>query len=125
VSLVINRPSAPVNKIRTTNELSFSIAPRLSAIVAAPVLGQPGNFTLMLTCSPEVHPEQRVTLLFGGSETPAEPHAVQTGSLAFQLRDVAAGDYFLRLRVDGVDSLLVNYGETPPVFDPNQKVTIP
>jgi len=125
VALVINRPSAPVNKISTTNELSFSIAPRLSAIVAVPVAGQPGNFTLTLTCSPEVLPEQRVTLLFGGSEIPAEPHTLQTASLAFQLKEVAAGDYFVRLRVDGVDSLLVNYGATPPGFDPNQKVTIP
>lgn len=125
VSLVINRASAPVNKIRTTNELSFSIAPRLTTITAAPGPGPPGNFTLTVTCSPEVRPQQRVTLLFGGNEVPAEPHAVQTNTLAFQLQDVAAGDYFVRLRIDGVDSLLVKYGETPPVFDPNQKVTIP
>ena len=30
----------------------------------------------------------------------------------------------MRLRVDGVDSLLVDKTVTPPVFDPAQKVTV-
>jgi hypothetical protein len=30
----------------------------------------------------------------------------------------------VRLRVDGVDSLLVNRAVTPPVFDQTQKVTV-
>ena len=34
------------------------------------------------------------------------------------------GDQFLRLRIDGVDSLLVDYQHTPLQFDPNQKVTV-
>jgi hypothetical protein len=31
----------------------------------------------------------------------------------------------VRLRVDGVESLLVNRAVTPPEFDPAQRVTIP
>jgi len=40
--------------------------------------------------------------------------------------DAVAGEYFLRLRVDGVDSLIVERIGAPPKlqFDPNQKVTI-
>jgi hypothetical protein len=48
-------------------------------------------------------------------------------------KDVPAGKFpagakhFVRLRVDGVDSLLVIRAGTPPTlqFDPNQQVTIP
>jgi hypothetical protein len=123
VSLGINRSSDPANPTRTTNELSFSIAPRLTI----PPLEQThaaGNFTLTLTCSPEVRPEQRLSLLFGSREVSAPTLTTPTASLAFELTNVAAGEYLVRLRVDGVDSLLVKYDETPPVFDDTQKVTI-
>ena len=38
--------------------------------------------------------------------------------------DLQPGSYFVRLRADGVDSLLVNKAVTPPVFDSIQKVTV-
>ena len=122
VSLIINR-SDPANPIRTTNELSFSIAPRLT-IAPAEQTHAAGDFTLTLTCSPEVRPEQRVSLLFGSREVSAQTRTTSSGSLAFELTNVTAGEYLVRLRVDGVDSLLVNYAATPPEFDDTQKVTI-
>jgi hypothetical protein len=124
VSLDVNRSSDPVNALRSTNELSFSIAPHLTSLLVTPVPGHAGDLTLTLTCSPEVRPEQRTTLLFGGNEIPVNTRTAQTDPLAFDLKGVTAGDYLVRLRVDGVDSLLVNYAETPPVFDDTQKVTI-
>jgi hypothetical protein len=54
----------------------------------------------------------------------ADPFTSQTGTLTFQAPGVTAGDHFVRLRVDGVDSLLVDKSKTPPVFDPAQKVTV-
>ena len=122
VSLIVNR-SDPANPIRTTNELSFSIAPRLT-IAPAERTHAAGDFTLTLTCSPEVRPEQRVSLLFGSREVPAQTRITPTGSLAFELVNVTAGEYLVRLRVDGVDSLIVNYAVTPPAFDDTQKVTV-
>lgn len=122
VSLIINR-SDPANPIRTTNELSFSIAPRLT-IAPAERTHAAGDFTLTLTCSPEVRPEQRVSLLFGSREVLAQTRTTPTGSLAFDLTNVTPGEYLVRLRVDGVDSLSVNYAATPPVFDDTQKVMV-
>jgi len=122
VSLIISR-SDPANPIRTTNELSFSIAPRLT-IPPAEQTHAAGDFTLTLTCSPEVLTEQRVSLLFGSREVPAQARTAPSGTLAFELTNVTAGEYLVRVRVEGVDSLLVNYASTPPVFDNTQKVTI-
>jgi hypothetical protein len=82
------------------------------------------NVAYGVTCSPEVRPKQRAALLLGDREILAEPHAAQTGTLTFNAESLVAGDYFVRLRVDGVDSLLVNRAVTPPVFDPTQKVTV-
>ena len=78
--------------------------------------------------------EQRVTLLFGDREVPfafsappnplTDPISVQ--DLSFDLGVLPAKKIFsVRLRVDGVDSLLVDRTVTPPKFDPSQQVTIP
>jgi hypothetical protein len=55
----------------------------------------------------------------------ASPRTEKTNTLVFNLREIPSGDYFLRLRVDGVDSLLVDRSVQPPVFDVSQKVQVP
>ena len=127
VSLVIARNADPVNKSRTTNEIAFALAPKILTRNPQTRSAAAGDFTLIVTCSPQVRPAQRATLLFGAREIAALPHPTQTGTVRFRIAPVTnalKGDHFLRLRIDGVDSLLVKYGQTPPVFDPNQKVTI-
>ena len=127
VSLAVTRNSEPVNKIRTTNELAFSVAPHILTINPTIRSAAAGDFTLTVTCSPQIRPEQRAALLFGATEVLADPHAAQTDTLTFRIAPVTPaliGEYFIRLRVDGVDSMLVKYDATPPVFDSNQKVTI-
>lgn len=106
---------------RTSNQMSFSIAPSMTI---APAVAAAGNITFTATCLPEVRPEQRVMLLLGDQEIMAQSFTVQTNTLSFQATDVAAGTYWIRLRVDGVDSLLVDRLVSPPLFDPSQKVTV-
>jgi hypothetical protein len=38
---------------------------------------------------------------------------------------VPAGSQWVRLTVDGVESLLVDRTKEPPVFDPSQSVSVP
>jgi hypothetical protein len=118
VAVIVTKAGQPD---RSTNEFPLQIAPVVSNINQQSP--SPGNVTLTLTCSPEVQPGQRVSLLFGNLEILAQPFAAQTGTFDFEVT-AANGDYFLRLRVDGVDSLLVDRTVTPPRFDPTQKVTI-
>lgn len=106
---------------RTSNELPLAIAPR--------ILGKsfnPASRTLTIQCSPQVLPEQQVTLLIGDRELKAD-HPNPTNTLEFDIPDLPRGNYFLRLRVDGVDSLLVVQTGTPPTlqFDPDQQVSLP
>lgn len=107
---------------RFTNEWPLQIAPVIANIALATVLA--GDVTLTLTCSPRVQPEQRASLLVGDHDIPAEAHTAPTDTLTFKVTIVEKGEYFLRLRVDGVDSLLVDRQAQPPSFDPTQKVTI-
>jgi hypothetical protein len=119
VSVLVQRPDE--NYRRSTNLLSLALAPSLTIVPQS----APGpNITYTVTCSPEVRPEQRASLLLGDQEILSAAHPAQTATLTFNAQNVAAGDYFVRLRIDGVDSLLVNRTVTPPVFDQTQKVKI-
>jgi hypothetical protein len=106
---------------RTTNQLPFSLAPSLTI---APQSAPAGAVTFTVTCSPEIRPRQRAAFLLGDREILAAEFTSQTPTLTFQAENLTAGVYFARLRVDGVDSLLVNRAVSPPVFDQTQKVTI-
>lgn len=110
---------------RMTNALSVSLAPK---ILGFDIIG---DRTLTLTCQPHIWSEQRVVLLVGDRELlpqvdlDASPRTEKTNTLVFNIRGIPAGDYFLRLRVDGVDSLLIDRSVVPPVFDASQKVQVP
>lgn len=119
VCLMVQRPGETYR--RTTNQLSFGLAPTLT--IAPPTAAGP-NINYTATCSPDVRPEQYAALLLGDQEIVAQPHSTQTATLSFKAQNLSPGTYFLRLRVDGVDSLLVNRAVTPPVFDPTQKVIV-
>ncbi|KAF3886739.1 MULTISPECIES: DUF4255 domain-containing protein [Nostocales] len=110
---------------RTSNELSFSLAPKILDIIPRQAQRDAnGEVLLTVVYSPLVRPEQRVALLLGDREIVAPPRTTTTDRLEFRITGVTPGEYFVRSRIDGVDSLLVDRTVTPPVFDQNQKVTI-
>jgi hypothetical protein len=81
--------------------------------------------TVTLDVRPELRPAQDASLTLGGQSGPVDPHPNQTGTLAFQLGDVPPGAQWVRLTVDGVDSLLVDQTVEPPTFDASQTMTVP
>lgn len=121
VAAIVDRAG---DQARTTNELAFAVAPRLTVTAVTPA-ADPCDFSLEAACQPDVWPAQHVSILIGSQAFPADVHPAQTDTLTFCLKDVPSGSYFVRLRVDGVDSLLIDYTAVPPVFDESQKVTIP
>ncbi len=119
VKVLVQRPGETYR--RSTNEVPLPLAP---AIAIAPASAAGPDIDYTLTCTPQVWPAQNAVMLLGDREVASQPHAAKTATLTFKAQGVGAGDYFVRLRVDGVDSILVNRAVTPPAFDPSQKVTI-
>jgi Pvc16 N-terminal domain len=120
LSVLVQRPLESYR--RATNELPFALAPKI--ISAMPMAAGIGG-ALSITCSPEVLPSQRVSLLVGDREVLAQAHATQTDTLNFVMPADLSGSFFVRLRVDGVDSQLVTDFEAAlPEFDPTQKVSL-
>jgi hypothetical protein len=129
---------------RTSNGLSLPLAPEIEAIAfkerdpTDP--NKPNNVIVTVTCTPQVFVGQRVSLVLNTQnsalatvadrELPARNHPDQTSTLDFELGDIPVGTYQVRprLRVDGVDSLIVDYSVTPLVlpltFIAEQELTI-
>ena len=107
----------------TTNELPLALAPRIVNINATKAAG---TVTLTVQCSPKVWQEQEVSLIVGDRAIVAEPiTSAKTDTLTFKSSDLPSGMQWVRLRVDGTDSILIDRTKTPPIFDPTQQVTIP
>jgi hypothetical protein len=121
VLVVIKRAGKPD---RTTNEVPMMLAPRLSNIAAVKAAD---IVTFTVKTSPKVRQTQRVSLIVGDREIAADPIAVpQTDALSFKASGFVSGiDQWLRLRVDGAESILVDRSASPPAFVASQKVTIP
>ena len=111
---------------RTTNVLPLPLAPQILGIAPPNPVARSGSgsVTLTLTSNPQVRPGQRVALLLGEREVLAEDHPLQTDTLVFSVEDAPVGSFYVRLRVDGIDSLLVDRSVTPPAFDGAMEVTI-
>jgi hypothetical protein len=129
VSVVITRAS-DAGSPRPTNALPMILAPRLvipaglATIDGVDPLGRPTHH-VRLGAVPQVRPSQRASLLVGGTECAALPVAAPVDQLEFDVTGVPAGTYFARLRVDGIDSFLIDRSVTPPQFDMSQQITLP
>ena len=100
---------------RLTNLVPLSIAPEVT--FTTPVnLAADHSLTISPVCKPALRPDQRVSLMLGGREVLANPFAAPTTTPTFVFKALKPGFYWVRLRVDGVDSQLINYDVSPPVF---------
>ena len=101
----------------------LSLAPQVTN--AAAVRDAAGLVTVTVDYSPAVVAHQDASLMLSEKSAVFGAVAAPTTTLAFTFPDIAAGAHALRLRVDGVDSLLVDRSATPPTYDPSQKVDVP
>lgn len=126
LSLVTHRPGT---QAWTSNSVAMPLAPNIVSIT--PGTAPAGDVILTIECLPQIKEEQSIALLFNGQMispdsivTPVDPTALTT--LTFTLENAVARvtPYTLRLRIDGVDSLPVDFSGDTPQFISSQMVTI-
>lgn len=104
---------------RASSQLLLKIAPQMTSLTSpAQVFARDGDGTAIVTliCTPQVRPTQRASLILGDREVIANTHIAPTTNLSFTILDAPVGVHFVRLRVDGVDSQLVDRSVSPPEF---------
>jgi hypothetical protein len=123
VAVLVQAPGLPAV---TSNELPLALAP---TITVSPLTASAGTIALTIACVPRVRDGQRVFLLFGdrlvapsGIVNPGDLH--QPSSISFSVPNVVAGTYRVRLRVDGADSIPVDFSGSVPAFDTQQQVVV-
>lgn len=115
---------ATSDQLRSTNTVAIPLAPQITSITK--ITSTPSLLVLAIGCAPAVRLEQKVSLIVGDRQIDPEPYTQQDTMLTFTIPQPPTGLTYLRLRVDGVDSLLVtNFTQTPPVYDSTQSLTLP
>lgn len=109
---------------RSTGALALPVAPE---IVGTPTLKRTGpDVAISFDLRPTLGPAQTATLIVGERELPIAPRDVPVTRLSVTVPGAKPGPVLLRLRVDGVDSDLLDRTASPPTaFNPNKRVTLP
>ena len=115
---------------RTSNPLPVALAPLVTlppvTMTRGVVNGVPNVLRLRVGVRPSVRVGQRVTLMMDSREAVAESFTADANELEFTFSDAppANGTPLLRLKVDGIESIVVNRGARPPVFF-DHRITLP
>ncbi|HSE19071.1 MAG TPA: DUF4255 domain-containing protein [Pyrinomonadaceae bacterium] len=133
----------------SSNELPISIAPRILSVAPGNTVARDinGDVTITITCRPNVRLakvddthmrfDQPVALLLGTARQvlPQEPPAPPPNptpppagtdqlTFVFHMEPAEVGEYLMRLRVDGVDSVPVDPLSDLPTFADDQKLEV-
>lgn len=117
-------PAAP--DVLSTNALPLAIAPRIDPAWAPGTLASGSNVAVTVPCTPYLRAGQQVSLLIGSQEAPADPFSPTTNapSFTFPALEPTGNPVPVRLRVDGIDSPIIDMSTSPPVFSgPSVRVT--
>ncbi|WP_380874677.1 hypothetical protein ACFB49_00570 [Sphingomonas sp. DBB INV C78] len=107
---------------RLTNRLPILLAPRAAPAAA----DDPGGTRITVDCEPRIRQSQAVAIVTGQAEQPLAALAADTDQVSAIFAGLPEGATLpVRLRVGGIDSLIVDPEAKPPAFDPSQLVVVP
>ena len=111
---------------RTSNPLPVALAPAIGFPPIEMTRSAANVLRVRIGCQPEVRVGQRVTLLMDTREAPAQTFNINTATLNFEFTDAppAGGTPLLRLKVDRIESIVVDRGARPPAFF-DHHITLP
>jgi Pvc16 N-terminal domain len=110
-----------------SNGLPMTISATIDAGGVPGTLAHGSNRAVSVPCVPYLRPGQEVSLLIGGQQAPADPFTTPTRSPSFTFATLQATSGWavpVRLRVDGIDSPILNLTSTPVSFLTTSTVTV-
>jgi hypothetical protein len=75
-----------------------------------------GTATFSIDCTPAVRAGQIVRLVLGTDEFAPQPFTPGATTLNFVIPHAPVGTHLARLRIDGIDSPIIDPSQSPPVF---------
>jgi hypothetical protein len=109
---------------RTTNSAALLLAPEPHTwVISRDATTKRVSAEVVVT--PQVRPEQTVTVGLNSAQATADLRTLPAGQVEAEFAPIPAGAATLRLRVDGVDSRIIDYSGPVPVFRADRQVTVP
>ena len=112
---------------RVSNTIPVPIAPVIDIAGSSAVRDGAQNLTVKIKTVHDMAPGQVATLILAESTAVTDEHDTPK-ELTFFLPKAAApaaGLHFVRLRLDGVESIFIDRSKTPPEFIAGQKLAVP
>jgi hypothetical protein len=108
---------------RETNRLALTLAPEITGLPINVARDGAGTASFTLTFRPALRAGQTVALVLGQQELAPQVFVPPVTALDFSIADAPVGSHLLRLRIDGIDSPIIDRSVEPPVFL-NQRIVI-
>jgi len=101
---------------RESNHLGVTLAPNITNLPQSVARNVIGEALVSIAFTPELRAGQRASLIVGQREIAPQDFAAPTASLDFVIENAEVGEHLVRLRIDGIDSPIVDHTTTPPRF---------
>jgi hypothetical protein len=111
---------------RETNRLAMTLAPEITNLPMTVTRDATGTASFQINFHPELRAGQRAVLILGQQEVLPDPFIAPTNTLNFVIKDAPsapAPGLLARLRIDGIDSPIIDRSADPPTFL-NQRIII-
>jgi hypothetical protein len=101
---------------RQTNQLALTLAPALTGLPFTVTRDGAGTATFTVHFNPALRDGQSVSLVLGTLEFSPQPFTAPVTTLDFTIPNAPVGNHLARLRIDDIDSPIIDPSATPPVF---------
>jgi hypothetical protein len=101
---------------RETNRLALTLAPDITGLPMSVVRDGNGTASFTLNFLPALRAGQRAVLVLGQQEFAPQAYVPPVTALNFVIEDAPVGSHLARLRIDGIDSPIIDRAAKPPVF---------
>jgi hypothetical protein len=110
-------------QVRTISPLGMTLAPEMTGLPLNVARDAAGTASFTVNFRPALRRGQQVALVLGQQEFAPEPFVAPVTALDFVIADAPVGSHLARLRIDGIDSPIIDRAADPPVFF-NQRIVI-
>lgn len=105
---------------RETNRLAVTLAPHITGLPMVVVRDGGGTATFTINFHPALRAGQTVSLILGEQAYAPDPFTPPVTALDFAIPNAPAGNHLARLRIDGIESPIIDRAAAPPAFLPQR-----
>jgi Pvc16 N-terminal domain len=101
---------------RETNRIALTIAPRMTNLPLSVARAGDGSASFTIEFTPALRAGQSVVLVLGQTEYQPQGSGSPATELAFAIPNAPLGSHLARLRIDGIESPIIDLSAEPPAI---------